>query len=152
MGEALYPDRQWKHLAQIWESYYPLDGLEDTKRRLLENLQSMIPAFVSLLVNHRPRALAGQSIREVLVDPQRQPENLRKQCKVWKAGRLDLRREPPSRAMAILGQAHADGLISPERESQVLSKLLTYWALRSTLDAGEICTQQAISQPLALTA
>jgi hypothetical protein len=150
IGAALYPDPQWKRLADVWESYYPIDGLDPARRQLLENLEATIPAFVSLLVNHRPRSLGGKSIREVLVDPQREPKTLRELCRNWKAGHLDLRREPPSRAMAILGQANSDGILSPERESQVLSKLLTYWALRSTLDASDNCARQSSDQPLAL--
>jgi hypothetical protein len=35
----------------------------------------------------------------------------------------------------VLGQARADGLITPEEESRTVSDLLTQWAVRSTLGA-----------------
>jgi hypothetical protein len=152
IGAALYPDPQWKRLEGIWESYYPLGGLDTSRCQLFEALESTIPAFVSLLINHRPLSLRGQSLREVLANPQYQPNMLRTRCQAWKDGRLDLRHEPPSRAMAILGQARADGVVGPEHESRVLSKLFTYWALRSTLDASDICARQAESRPAALAA
>jgi hypothetical protein len=40
---------------------------------------------------------------------------------------------------AVIGQARADGLISPEYESDLLAKLLTHWALRATLDISAAC-------------
>ena len=39
----------------------------------------------------------------------------------------------------MIGQARADGNISPEDESTLLSKLLTYWALRATVNTSELC-------------
>ena len=39
----------------------------------------------------------------------------------------------------MIGQARADGRITPEDESALLSKLLTHWALRATLNMSEIC-------------
>jgi hypothetical protein len=41
--------------------------------------------------------------------------------------------------MAALGQARFDGQITPEDESTVLAKLLTYWALQMTLDTSSYC-------------
>ena len=34
---------------------------------------------------------------------------------------------------------YVDGRITPERESEMLAYLLTYWALRGTLDVAEVC-------------
>ena len=39
----------------------------------------------------------------------------------------------------MIGQARADGKIAPEDESALLAKLLTYWALRATVNMSEIC-------------
>jgi hypothetical protein len=36
---------------------------------------------------------------------------------------------------AVLGQARADGQLSPEDEAVLLAKLLTHWALRSSLNS-----------------
>jgi hypothetical protein len=50
-----------------------------------------------------------------------------------------MRDNPPSLVFAAIGQARADGTITPEEESDTLAYLLTYWALRSTLDIAEVC-------------
>ena len=48
-------------------------------------------------------------------------------------------RTTPSLVFAVLGQARSDGHISPEDESKLLCKLLTFWALRATVNMSEIC-------------
>jgi hypothetical protein len=48
-------------------------------------------------------------------------------------------RAPPSLVLAVLGQARAVGQLSPEDESALVAKLLTYWAMRSTLDLSAVC-------------
>ena len=60
LGNALYPHPQWNTLAAIWESHYPVAGLAAEKQRLLLQMEASIPAFVALLVNHRPQSLRGQ--------------------------------------------------------------------------------------------
>src|SRR5260370_336311 len=40
---------------------------------------------------------------------------------------------------ATIGQGRADGKITPEEENTVLGKLLTHWALTSTLEAAAGC-------------
>ena len=51
-------------------------------------------------------------------------------------------RTSPSLVFAAVGQARIEGQLSPEDEGNVLAKLLTHWALRSTLDASEVCANQ----------
>ena len=46
----------------------------------------------------------------------------------WSAGCL-----LASLVFAVIGQAKADGQITPEEESGLLASLLTHWALRRTL-------------------
>ena len=46
---------------------------------------------------------------------------------------------PPSLVFAVIGQAKANGTLSPEDESDLLAKLLTHWAMRSTLDVSAAC-------------
>ena len=57
----------------------------------------------------------------------------------WSKAPRRMYRAPPSLVFAALGQAKADGGLSPEDESDLLAKLLTYWAMRSTLDTSEYC-------------
>ena len=146
MGKALYPDPQWDQFAGIWEQLYPLDNLEADKKLLLQQLENSIPSFVSLLVNNRPPVLGGRTLKEVLATPERQPTALRQRFQAWSSGQIDPRSDRPTLAFAVISQARMDGRLSPERESRMLSNLLTYWALRSSLDATEICTEQ-LSHP-----
>jgi hypothetical protein len=44
-----------------------------------------------------------------------------------------MREAPPSLVFAVVGQARLSGGLSPEAESRILTSMLTYWALRSTL-------------------
>ncbi|WP_454624710.1 hypothetical protein [Bradyrhizobium cenepequi] len=139
MGEALYPHPQWRRLDALWESYYPPVGLAAPTQHLLAQLLESMPAFVSVLVNHRPRALRGRSLMEVMDVAQRQPARLAALYRQWGANPSEMYRASPVLVFAVIGQARADGGISPEDESALLSKLLTYWALRATVNTSELC-------------
>jgi hypothetical protein len=142
MGDALYPHRQWTALARLWESFYPLDDLNAEKRRLFEAMETAIPSFVSLLVNHRPLALRGRSLKEALAAPERQPARLAASYQAWRASPALMRSAPLTLAFAAVGQARFDGRITPEEEGRTLADLLTYWAARSALDTSAICATQ----------
>jgi len=139
IGEALYPHPQWQRLAALWESFYPPAGLAADVQTLLAALQASMPAFVALLINHRPRALGGRSLKEVMDLEQRQPTRLAALYQTWLAAPSQMYRASPSLVFAVIGQARAVGKMSPEAESTVLAKLLTHWALRSTLDVSAVC-------------
>lgn len=147
MGKALYPHPQWDQLAATWEAFYPLEGLNDGRRGLLEALDASILDFARLLTNHRPAALDGKSLGEVMATPDRHPSQLRNQFDAWRNRKLDLHTQPPALVFAMIGQARADGKITPEGESRLLADLLTHWALRSTLDASEICAAAKAQAP-----
>jgi hypothetical protein len=139
MGDALYPHPQWRQLSALWASLYPPESQSPDKQRTLAALDRTIPEFVQLLVEHRPPSLRGHSIRDVLQDPERRPERLAADYRNWRGRRDRLREAPPTIAFAVIGQARALGLVSPEAEARMVGNLLTYWALRSTLDIAEIC-------------
>jgi hypothetical protein len=139
IGEALYPHPQWWRLGALWESYYPPLGLPAATSDLLAQLLESMPAFVSLLVNHRPRSLRGRSLMEVMDLAPRQPARLAALYREWGADPSKMYRASPILVFAVIGQARADGGISPEDESALLSKLLTYWALRATVNMSELC-------------
>ncbi len=142
LGNALYPHPQWNILAAIWEAYYPLAGLNAEKHRLLTQIETSLPDFVALLVSHRPKSLRGKSLVEVLAVAERQPVHLQAYFDQWRRSPPQMRQTPPALAFAIIGQARADGKLGPEEESRLLGKLLTEWALRSTLDMSVICATQ----------
>jgi hypothetical protein len=136
IGQALYPHPQWARLAELWESYYPLEGLDDERRQLFATLEAAIPGFVALLVNHRPRALRGKSLSEVMETEQRQPARLSGHWRAWRGSPAKIGKASPSLAFAVIGQAKSDGQITPEEESSLLARLLTQWALNSALATG----------------
>ena len=139
MGQALYPNVQWKGLEQVWDSYYPTAELDGDTRRLLGVLEASMPAFVSILVDHRPRLLRGASLREAMRVDERQPIRLSSLYRAWLGSPERMRHAPPTLAFAVIGQARADGVMTPEQESRALGDLLTHWALRSALDVSETC-------------
>jgi hypothetical protein len=140
LGDALYPDPQWRTLAVTWEALYPRVRLSQGKLNLLAALERSMPAFVSVLVNHRPQSLRGHSLGEALASENRQPSRLRAQLAAWGGSRLKMQSAPPCLVFAVLGQARADSRLSPEQESRMLADLLTDWAMRSTLDTAAICS------------
>lgn len=136
MGEALYPHPQWSRLARLWESFYPRDDLDAKQRAVLEMLEASMGDFVRLLLAHRPGALQGRSLGEAMQARSRAPAQLLAQFKRWKLARAEMYQAAPALAFAVVGQARAMGEITPEAESRLIAKLLTYWALRATSGAA----------------
>ena len=83
MGHALYPHPQWAALSRVWESLYPPRDLDEPTRALLGDIQNSMPEFVSLLVNHRPKALQGRSLKEVFEFEQVRPASLAERFASW---------------------------------------------------------------------
>jgi hypothetical protein len=146
MGRELYPHEQWARLEQLWESFYPVTGLDAGRKRIIETLLRTVPAFVSLLAHHRPRTLRGNSLTEVMATAGRQPARLVSLHAAWGGNPARMRHAPPSLVFAVMGQARADGTITPEAESRVLCEMLTFWALRGTLDLSSYCSERVRSR------
>ncbi|ATQ78951.1 hypothetical protein CR152_17570 [Massilia violaceinigra] len=140
MGQALYPHPQWERLANVWHDYYPTATLAPETVDLLGRLRRGMPAFVALLTRHRPAALRGKTLPDVLDVAARQPAALSALYGRWEGAPAQMYRAPPSLVFAVLGQARADGLVGPEDENVLLAKLLTHWALSSTLDTSFLCS------------
>jgi hypothetical protein len=139
LGERLYPDRQWRRLSSLWEALYPRTRLDQPRRALLDGLEATIPRLVEVLVEHRPAKLRGRSLSEVMPLAERGPEQLAAYHEAWRHRPEQLREVAPSLAFAVLGHARMRGRLAAREESRTVSNLLTYWALRSTLDIAEIC-------------
>lgn len=137
IGNALYPHPQWQRIAKLWEASYPIDRLDEERRRLIAELEAAMPGFIALLVDHRPISLHGKSLREVMATDARQPERLNALFREWTQAPARMYQAPPSLTFAVLGQAKVYGKLSPEAESELLAKLLSHWAVRSTLDMSE---------------
>jgi hypothetical protein len=141
MGRVLHPDPQWARLEQLWESFYPLHGLDLQRRQIIDLLLATTPTFAQLLANHRPRSLGGRTLAEALEVAARQPSHLRRLFQMWGGSPAQMKGASPSLVFAVIGQARADRTISPEEESRLLTDLLTYWALRGTLDVSAYCSE-----------
>ena len=139
MGRAVYPHPQWQQLEQLWDSYYPTQALEPPLRRLLAQLVDSMPALASVLVQHRPAALRGRSLPEVLRVDARQPARLQLLYRRWTDDPRQMYRAAPTLAFSVLGQARFSGWLDPEAEAALLGRLLTYWALRASLDTAASC-------------
>jgi hypothetical protein len=151
----LYPHPQRQKVAELWGSYYPVAELDDKRRQLIARVEGTIPEFVSVLIQHRPESLRGRSLGEAMGTEERSPARLTALFDTWNKAPTRMYRASPSLTFAVLGQAKADGRLSPEDESELLGKLLTYWAMRSTLDSSAYCAalpKSRVNIPLTLAA
>lgn len=139
MGAALYPHQQWSRLADLWNAFYPSDGLNSAGRKLIGELEQAVPTFVGLLMHHRTKTLRGRSLVEALDVGERQPARLASLFESWRRFPQRMRAAAPSLACAVIGQAKMDGKLSPERESKLLADLLTHWATQRVLAPSAPC-------------
>jgi len=70
---------------------------------------------------------------EALQTDERQPARLKELFQAWQARRSLMYEASPTMVFAVIGQARAEGVISPEVEGRTFSQMLNYWALRDTL-------------------
>lgn len=149
MGRELFPHPQWDTLENIWLSYYPPTNLESSKRETLALLEKTMPGLATLIANHRPKSLKGASLQEALETDQRQPAKLSAMFRSWQTSPARMYEAYPTIVFAVIGQARAEGLISPEAEGDIFSRMLNYWALRDTLDTAVYCAKPALIRPAA---
>jgi hypothetical protein len=144
MGRALYPHLQWDRLENIWLSYYPPKDLESSKGKFLELLVKTMPGLATLIALHRPKSLRGASLQEALQTDERQPARLRALFQSWRMSRAKMYQASPTTVFAVIGQARAEGAITPETEGRIFAEMLQYWALRDTLDTAVYCAKPAL--------
>lgn len=139
IGDTLYPHAQWRRIADLWGAYYPVTGLDAERSDLLSRLQAGMKEFAVLLADHLPASLKGRSLKDALQVNQRHPQQLTSLFQSWQQTPAQMYQARPALVFAALGQAKADGKLNPEDESDLLAKLLNYWAMRSTLDTSALC-------------
>ena len=141
IGDALFPDPQWGKLSHLWNSFYPTAGLDRARHDLLASLQRTSREFVDLLVHHPYAALLGRSLPQVLTVNERTPERLRATWQEWQIEPFRMHAAKPMLVFAVIGQARADGSISPQRESRLLGEMLTRWAVDDATGKGRSAVQ-----------
>ncbi|HEU5473658.1 MAG TPA: hypothetical protein VFV67_23675 [Actinophytocola sp.] len=133
IGDTLYPSPQWSQLRRLWLRLYPLSGAEPEVAEVIGHLAPTIPALARLLAGHTPAGLRGTTLADALAHPSRHPEPLRRlfgACVTRPDLTADVR---PALRFAVLGQARWDGRLTARQESRAVSRMLTGWAMRSTL-------------------
>jgi hypothetical protein len=147
IGQALFPQPAWEKLRQLWESFYPPHGLTQYQKHVFGMLERTLPELVEILVSHRPPALGGRSIVEALDIDELQPARLTALLARWRTAPWEMYRARPMVVFAAMGQGRADGAITPEEEGVVLPKMLSHWALTSTLEAAAGCAAGSAPRP-----
>lgn len=137
-GAVLYRHPQWAAFDRLWESFYPRADLDRERLRVIEALEATMPAFVRLLIGHRPRALRGRALAEVFPIRDRQPAQLQALFEAWRKDPSRMRRAAPTLVFAVLGQAKQDRRLSPAQETRMVGDLLNHWAVRRALRKPEV--------------
>jgi len=145
-GNALYPDGQWQRLRAQWAAFYPLAGLRAHDREVLMRLAQRVPDVVRVMLEHRSALLHGGRLVDAMPIAERTPNRLRALRTHWGNDFRAWRSAPPTLAFAVLGQARADRATTPDQEGRLLGNLLSYWALRTTIDTSEACAVRPASR------
>jgi hypothetical protein len=96
---------------------------------------------------HRPGSLNSASLGEALTIEERQPEKLTAAFRAWHGSRTSLGEVAPTLAVAVLGQGRASANWRPRTSPRTVANVLTYWALRSTLDIAELAPRPCPRHP-----
>ncbi|HEU4731717.1 MAG TPA: hypothetical protein VFT22_27665 [Kofleriaceae bacterium] len=138
-GDYLYPHPQWRRLAGVWEALYPPTDVDPAVHQVITRCERMLGELAAVIGAHRPASLRGNAVGEVLGSDQLRPEQLRQQLATWRARPRLIETAGPCHVFAVIGQARADDKLTPENEARALSRLLTYWALKSSLETTAQC-------------
>ncbi len=128
-GKTLYPHEQWERLENQWNSLYPTDNLPEEKRKIIADLLATLPEFTQMVANHQPESIKGKVLKEIFPYQQRQPQQLQETYSSWRSSKKLMFAAPPSLVFGVIGQAKADGKITANEESRILTQMLTHWAL-----------------------
>ncbi|TDB83268.1 hypothetical protein E1264_29085 [Actinomadura sp. KC216] len=139
IGQALYPHAQWNALGELWSSLYPAARLDDERRQLISGLEATFPQLADVICKHRPSALQGRALVDLLPLADRTPRSLEAHYGAWAHRPVLMRSAPPTLVFAVLGHARSAGRLTPESESRLLGELIKHWALSSTLGAAAAC-------------
>jgi hypothetical protein len=138
-GDYLYPHPQWQRLAKIWEALYPPTDIDAGVRDVIARCEQLLGELSALIAEHRPASLRGAVLGDVLTAEHMRPERLQQQLATWRQSPRLVESAKPCHVFAVIGQARADNQLSPEGEARALSRLLTYWALKSSLETNAHC-------------
>lgn len=136
IGQRLYPHPQWAELERLWEQLYPRREAPAQAQKVIAALEPAIPKLANVLANHRPPRLKGVSLADAVRSELRQPSHLMAWYERWQRQPNTSRSIPPTLFLAVLGQARLAGRLTPAEETAQVSRVLAYWAMRSTVDVA----------------
>lgn len=139
LGRGLYPHPQWSELDALWDELYPLDRASSTQRAWLERMSASIDQLRDRLLEHRCPALSPVRLGDAIAIADRSPSAL--DAAIRRRGWIGrLSGAPPSRALAVVGQARWSRAITPEAERSTVSNLLATWAIRRAIGRADTPT------------
>lgn len=136
MGRVLYPDHQWDVVERAWEALYPFQSAPDAVRPALKTVAGLLPAFAQLIAGHVNGKTRGRPLGAVAASPMSSPARLRALGEQARNNWTAIDNLRPTVAVATLGQQRFSGRMAPRAEGQLLQRLLSRWAIRSTLGLG----------------
>ncbi|WDZ82899.1 hypothetical protein [Micromonospora cathayae] len=142
LGNHLYPDRQWAAVERVWRQLYPLSGVPDKVREVIDRLLPTLPTLATLLAEFQPSPLDGTSLSAALAHPSRHPRNLRHLRDQATADPALAARLSPALRFALLAQARWDGTLSAAAEIREVDAMLTTWARESTFRVAHASAHQ----------
>ena len=151
LGNALYPDPQWAELRGLWRALYPLGRAPAAMRRPLDRLEAEIPASRALPARSpAARAARARGSATRCACRSRRRHALLARFAAWRDDPAALPHAPPALAFAVLGQARAAGLITPERESAVLGDCSPRGRCAAASTRRCLCARPPSTVPLAI--
>ena len=138
MGQALYPHPQWERLARLWEAYYPPyrsgPGAKGHLCQAASDATRLRGATGPPPAENPARPLAGRGVG--CAEPA--AGMLKRLYRAWSREPSNVSRTPD---IGIRRNRPGQGRWThePRAGKRILAKLLTHWALRSTLDVSAAC-------------
>jgi len=139
VGMALYPDALWGWVIRMWKSMYPVADAPPALLPFLAAIERTLPELAALLLSVRTPQLRHRTLEKCLAPLDRSPQRLAVEWDQLQRDPTHFRRLSPTLALATVSQARIDRRLSPERESELIARMLGDWAVRSSLRATTRC-------------
>jgi hypothetical protein len=127
-GKRLFPHPQWDRLWQMWNTFYPKEGLDTESLHILNAIERELAPFIEIVIRHSTKEMKGKALIELFPVAERQPGKLKQLYQLWKTQKISLQAMPPTLVFAVLGQAKAELEINASEESTELTHQLRSWA------------------------
>ncbi len=131
-GKYLFPHPQWDEYEKLWKLLFPTHRLDEKRKKIIAQLEQVMPALVKLIVHHSNQKMDGHELKDLFPIASRQPAKLQEYFKQWEMNPTDMLKARPGLVFAVIGQAKADQQINERQETHLLEKMLNRWAFMSS--------------------